>query len=297
MPSSPFYVRNNVTVIAGGLLKEPWVVEPMPELGYEPFLEIGMNDRKLARAVGLDCNERAPFARTTLIQYLAKARNDKVDELIIVAKKGDDPMADVSTPTKRGKCSVVKHRDFEFTAAKVPRVVPLQLPAFTATDGTCVGGIVMNVIATVRVDVHVSMELTDVNLEWFAQAIHVSWDVRDNPWAKKTRDRASMDDEGCIADLPRLQSPNTRYAKRGRGEQAVVARYFDNKSNTWKVHSRTLGKHFLGLAKDRLDEHVAAIDNAVQQFYDTHHHEPGADGVAHPVGARDTWSASGSDVD
>ena len=275
-------------------MKEPWVVHPHDENG-RPFLEIGMNNRKLTRAFGLSCQGRAHFAATTLIQYLVKARNDKVDELIVAARKAEDPMADDDQSTKKAKPVAIKGRENAFKSANVPKVVELALPGFCASDGTCVGGINMNVLATSRVDVHVSVELADRHLEWMAEAIHVPWDVCNTPWAAKKRTRARADD----ADLafPAL-TPPAKYVKRGK--HTIGARYFDGTSQTWKTHTRTLGNHIGNMSAMALMDHVANIEASVLQYHQQRHVEPPNENeqeadVGGHQGNDDGWSDSDKD--
>ena len=86
----PIKISTNVVVVEGGWLKKPWVLDVKIEDGRN-FFEISHMDRNLARCVGLDVNERAPFAETTVVSFLAKMRNKKVDELIIEDRQEADP--------------------------------------------------------------------------------------------------------------------------------------------------------------------------------------------------------------
>ena len=95
----PFCIKRDIVTIEGGCLSTPWVADVKKQRthgGLFPteFVELKMSNRKLARALGLDCGSRFPFSGTTLLYHLAQKRNEKVDDLIKKAKVDNDTMAD-----------------------------------------------------------------------------------------------------------------------------------------------------------------------------------------------------------
>ena len=213
---SPFVIRSDIVVVEGGGLEDPWVLDVKRETGNRIFAELSMCDRKLARALGLSLYERAPFAGTTLLSYLAKLRNTYVDELIIMNKQGFDPMADDETVNRVGLIQI-KKREQEFMKANVPKLIDLDEPACTAHDGIMLGGTRISVYATSRTDVYVTMEMTVANMEWMSQAIHADWDAHLLPWCQKSKASA-------IDKLPELQHAACKYRQKARG--TVIACHY-----------------------------------------------------------------------
>ena len=271
---SPFVIRSDIVVVEGGGLKDPWVLDVKRECGNRIFAELSMCDRKLARALGLSLYERAPFAGTTLLSYLAKLRNTYVDELIIINKQGLDPMADDETVNRVGLIQI-KKREQEFMKANVPKIIELDVPACTTQDGIMLGGTRISVYATSRTDVSVTMEMTAANMEWMSQAIHADWDAHGSPWCQKRK--ASVIDE-----LPELQHAACKYRQKARG--TVIACHYRTNENQWKEHTKCLPKNILQMCDRNLRKQVADIEESVQSFYNKNHN-PGDE--TETVGAND----------
>ena len=53
--AEPFEIRHNVSIVSGGHLKEPWIIESkFVSDAYDNFMELMSGNRKLAIAIGLD---------------------------------------------------------------------------------------------------------------------------------------------------------------------------------------------------------------------------------------------------
>ena len=104
-----FQINDEVTVVEGGNLNGvDWVCRIKRD-GDVIFFDMN-GDRTFARAMRLECNARVPFRDTTLVPYLANARNIAVDDLILSAKHKLDPMGD-SEIRKGAGISKIKNRE------------------------------------------------------------------------------------------------------------------------------------------------------------------------------------------
>ena len=126
----PFRVKRHAVCIEGGWLNEPWVVEakkikPDHDSGPIDFVQLFHSDRKLARALGLDCSGRAPFQHTTLFRHLARLRNQLVDRHIFADVAGNDPMADAKD--LESSSLIEKDRVQMFKDAQVPEIVTVDV--------------------------------------------------------------------------------------------------------------------------------------------------------------------------
>jgi hypothetical protein len=106
MQRSPkkFKFNRNVTVIEGGWHKgHAWNVEDIETFGRLDFAQGSRNERKLAKAVGLDCNLRHPWAEHDFMQQLQDFRDDEVDGMITAfrVETNQEPTRLWSAPIRR----------------------------------------------------------------------------------------------------------------------------------------------------------------------------------------------------
>ena len=92
----PFSITSAEFVVRGGWLKsgQPWVVdeEVRRDSAGSAYIEIDRVNRKLARAMGKDCNDPAPF-RGGLFKYLRHTRDAAIDRFVRVEMAHADPQA------------------------------------------------------------------------------------------------------------------------------------------------------------------------------------------------------------
>lgn len=172
--AQPFSVRQAV-IVEGGWITRPWVPQ-LREVDGRCFLAMSNNDRDLARAMGMNMNERAPLSSQSLFAYLEKMRDDAVDALIRQRDQILDPLADspdVSSPMKLPGAG----RRQTFDTAAIPQLIDIALPAFVCDDGEQVAARSMAVIATPKRKVLVMIEATAGNLDWCRNAITVDWEM------------------------------------------------------------------------------------------------------------------------
>ena len=251
-----FTIKRDVVTVESELFKHPWIIDVKYVDGM-PFFEVGMTDRCLARAMGLNMYERSPFADTTLLQYMAKMRNDTVNQLILAHQGSTDPMADDAVGNAGGVR--IRKRENAYSQASIPSVITVKFPAFVKDGGECIGGIDMRVVATRRTDVLVSVEVSSANLQWMSDAINVEWDISGSPWANKRK--ASV----LELDLPELGCDNCRYLKKQR-DTVVIACSYRTAGGIEKDFCKRLYKGFKTLSEVALNEHVMAIEAQVHEF-------------------------------
>ena len=138
-------------------------------------------------------------------------------------------------------------------------MIEVSLPGFHSSKETFVGGVTINVLSTVRTDVHVCVEVKESTLEWMAHAINIDWDVEKTPWAKKKR-KKDESDAFADMDLPELSQSSCKYFKRSRN-MLVVAGAYRQGNGKWKYHTRSIGQHVRMMSSSRLLEHVRAVEH------------------------------------
>ena len=166
--AQPFRVMRNQTVITGGWLNGPWVVEEK-EVEGKLFMVLDKQDRRLARAVGMDMSQRSPWGNNRFLAHLAHLRDARVDQLIHEARLADDPLAARDTAELEVEaCKVGRMKQLK--KYNIPTIVAIKYPSFITTNGARVEETVVNVISTPKRGAVVTMELTDENIEWMAMA-------------------------------------------------------------------------------------------------------------------------------
>ena len=180
MASKSFTInRGLVGVEAEHMGPEPWLV-PVKRQRVQvfelEFFELNMQDRRLAKALGLDCSKRSPFEGTTVLSYLAKLRNKKVDDLIMRHLTEEDPMAEAALDGDEG--APTTDRAKKFAAAKVKQVLEITTDEFTKENGDVIDPKVLKIYATPRRDSILTLELSAANLSWLSIYVH-----HDELWA------------------------------------------------------------------------------------------------------------------
>ena len=260
-----FTIKRSLVTVEGGALSEPWVLEVKRQkvmLFDVEFIELSMQDRKFARALGLDLHKRAPFEDTTLMQHIAKLRNELVDEMIQKKRVTDDPLADgVNAPV------CVKDRAKAFVAACLPQVIEIRIAGFTNAAGDRIPEKRLKVYSTPRRDGVLTVELSEDTLAWFVQAVALEWNVNGAPWVKT----ASPQSED---DLPELLNPSVcKFKRRGDISTWAITCWFRTSNGDFKQFTKTLG-NVDHMQQDMLAMHVRAVETKVMRVYETNHVPP-----------------------
>ena len=253
----PFSVRTNVTVVEGGWLSEPWVVNTTEVDGRE-FVIMSKEDRKLARAFGMPMDKRYPRGENDMLAYLAELRDAKIDDILRARDVENDPMGerpDVDVPADVLSIG----RQSKFHAADVPAIVQITYPAFTTSDGDRVPAYELNVISTPKRLVKAKVELTPENLAFLSKA------AVEFQHARKRHEGSVK-----IEDLPALTSPLVRWRRRG-GRWLLACRFYDRCARKWKAHVATPNLH---PDPDIRRQLVQEAEASVLAFYEQHHSDP-----------------------
>ena len=128
----PFRIERAV-VVYGGYSKDPWVINELKIIGGQDFYTLSARDRKFARAIGLDTMETNQFKGSNILPMIMKARDDKVDHLIMEAIKDADPRADLADASKLFESTRGRQQAYE--KANVAQVIQIEIAGFTADWG------------------------------------------------------------------------------------------------------------------------------------------------------------------
>lgn len=133
-------------------MSEPWVIDDLISVpGHGEFFRLSTDDRKLAKAMGLNTNLRSPFGDASIFKFMKDARNAKVDDIIHKEKFQSDPLADQAATVPL--CLKMKQREKEFKAcSSMPKCVELIMPAFVDLDGNDIGSQPLRVLSEARVN-------------------------------------------------------------------------------------------------------------------------------------------------
>ena len=288
----PFTITRDVVCVNGGhggsidWLLEVSTVNNVPTddntvIDVETF-KVTMEDRSLAKFMGLDCSKRKPFEGTTLIAHMGKLRNAAVDRYILEANVCDDPMGDVSVDSSS---KVRGNRSKAFDDAQVPEMITIEVCGFTRDDGARVPTKRLRVVSTPRRDVHLQIELSESTLGWMGHAIMHTWDVDGAPWVKNTVPNA-------LDNLPELPEGVT-YKKRGSYCTSIVG-YYRNTDGLWKAVTKSIG-NVSHLNAEALQLYVAALAGVVQQGVNDKHVEEDAVDAAVQIDPHGETSAVAGD--
>ena len=256
---TPFTVKRAI-VIEGGYLASPWAVTVSRTIGDLDFMTLLKSDRGLAKALGLNLREKAPFKNSSVFHRIIEARDHVVDQLIISAQHDDDPMAnqdqdDISTQQE------VKNRLAKFNEASPPQVTSIKSDAFVTEDGERVPAHTMNVTTTPKRGVPVSLEVNAENLNWLAKAFKCSDDVWASPAKKQKQDNIDLD------ALPQL-TPRCNYIT-VPGGRVAIAIYFRTSSGRHQRHQKRVP---VPPGHADFEQFVRDTEAAVTRFYSDNHY-------------------------
>jgi hypothetical protein len=245
----PFRIERAV-VVYGGYSKDPWVINGVMCIDGKDFFTLSARDRKFARAIGLDTMETNQFKGSNILPMIMKARDDKVDHLIMEAITAADPRADLVDASKLFESTRGRQQAYE--KANVAQVIHIEMPGFTADWGGRYEPHVVHVISTPKRGAAATVELNAETLTWIAAAVH-------HFSATATAKRSAE-------EVP-LEAPDCKWKHRKNQLSAIYCRY-RTADQQWKVFSIT-PSHFdddqLTLAAQR------EAEAKVQAFFEAHH--------------------------
>ena len=219
------------------------------------FITLNKQDRKLARAMGLDMELPHPWIGTNILDELIEIRDQRVDALLRRKLNEDDDMAEdacVQIP-RSGRAKL-------YQKAEVPPVIQITFRSFEV-EGGMHPDMTLNVLSTVSKASSIAIELTTRNLEFLRACAH-SKDV--NQPRKRKRQSEAL-------DLPELTQPCVFWRRRGRGRPTIMVQLC-TEAGVWRTHNETpaaVSDH------DAFVKVVRESELRVQQFYNDNHHEPG----------------------
>ena len=261
--AKPFVVRRSL-VIEGGWLRWPWAVDSQ-SIGGVDFVTLSMNDRLLAKSLGMNMSARAPLAETTIFNHIVLLRDAKIDEIIFTAQTETDPMANASSSGSAHPQVPTRGRTFAFEAAKVSDTISLTIAPFVTSDGKRVEEHILRVATTPKRGTKVTMEATSENFNWLMMAAHADWHTRAKPEKRSIH-------EVDHSSLPELSHP-CKYSFQD-GKVKVVCSY--RQQGVWKRHQRSAN---VSIAADNssIEAIVRGIEAEVLAFFNLNHEKGGPD--------------------
>ena len=258
-----FTITRGLVGVESDHMSEPWMVrvkrQRVAVFDLE-FFELNMQDRKLARAMGLDCAKRSPFDNTTLLSHLAKLRNRKVDQLIMQSLKDEDPMASIEVDAEH---DMSWDRARKFAAAHVKQVIEIHVTEFTRENGDVVPEKTLKVYSTPRRDSILTLEFSDANLTWLSVAIRMQWDAEGAPRVKR-----GVEDDAQLPPL--LNSEVCKY--KCRGGKFIISAWYRKMSGVYKEISKSLGD-YASMDQETLETHIRSCEAGIMRKWKANHHE------------------------
>jgi|AntRauTorckE5430_2_1112549.scaffolds.fasta_scaffold17244_1 hypothetical protein len=206
------------------------------------------------------------FEDVNLFDYITDQRNDMITQIIQKAMTDDDIGADVESKA----VPVGSERSSLFKKYKVPPVLTLQMPAFKSEFHEC-EAFKLNVLATPNQRAIVSIEASDKNLKWFAQACTYKWKLPKEE-AKSTSLKRSVFGE-TLPDGVKVRSVSNKR----------ICLYINYKrvEGGWSKYTQTIIKSNYPNA-DELNDEIQTCLTRMEQFYNMNHDhfatdEPGDD--------------------
>ena len=250
--TGPFTITLGAVVVEGGSLKEPWVVAPQIT-GGKKFIALKKDNRKLAKALGLNVNHRSPMGNNDFFQQLAKLRDAVVDDFINKHYADDDPAADSQSQGSGALTPLHKPRQQLYFEANVPEIVEITYLEVIGEGGVKTPKTTLKVLSTPRRGGCVCVELTSENLEFMANAFH----------NHETEKHANDDDD----DEEPIDEPNVKRRYLSNGSVALMCNW-QSSDGKWHVHSKCPPRNPDGTHNYEMFAECATI---VQKNYNSHH--------------------------
>ena len=222
--ATPTSIRFDGIILEGGGLKHPYGIPAdfVEEVDGKIFFLASRRDRDLAKFMGLNMSNSAPWVTNPTLDYLCDLRNAKVDGVVSqLWDKVADPLADKHTsPNKRARRELV---------SKVPSVLELTIPA----QGKSLNSFTLSVLAKSKRNDVFGFEIKEENFD------HIRLMVANPPTACARR---WMDKQvtAYSVDFPNVKlyirdSTWRMEARRSGGERKCRGIPHTTDEVTWKV--------------------------------------------------------------
>ena len=255
--AKPFVVKRSL-VIEGGWLRSPWAVDSKSIDGVD-FVTLAMTDRMLAKSLGMNMSERAPFSATTIFNHIVLLRDAKVDEIIFAAQADTDPMANASSSGSAQPQVPTRGRAMAFATAHVPDTISLEIAPFVTPEGKQVEEHILWVATTPKRRLSVTMEATSENFSWLMMAAQADWDTGAKP------EKRSIHEVDQSA-LPELSHP----CKYSFQDDKVKVSCCYRQQGVWKRHQRSANVSNAG-EKSSIEVIVRGLEAEVLAFFNLNH--------------------------
>ena len=219
-------------------------------------------DKELMKALGI--TQRSPYmASCNAFDYIARARNKVVDDLIMSHSSSSDPMADNDGPSMQLLSS--HNRSKAFGAAGVGNIVLVTFDGFTTEEGKVVRPIQANVLSTPSRAVSPNVECTPEVLDWLVHAVYMDWfELCPDLFHQNSTSKRALP-----AWLPELESPLS-YSMAG-GKLSVVVSYRNEKG--MYTRKRRAVEDILGADEQVNLTIITNVASALMKFYEKNHHD------------------------
>jgi hypothetical protein len=261
--AKPFVVKRSL-VIEGGWLRSPWAVDPKTIDGVD-FVTLAMTDRMLAKSLGMNMSERAPFSDTTIFNHIVLLRDAKIDQIIFTAQADSDPMANSSSSGSAQPQMPTRGRAMAFATAHVPDMISLVIAPFVTPDGKRVEEHTLRVATTPKRRLSVAMEATSENFSWLMMAAQADWHTGAKP------EKRSIHEVDQSA-LPELSHP----CKLSVQDDKVKVSCCYRQQGVWRRHQRSANVSIVG-DKSRIEVIVRGLEAEVLAFFNLSHEKFGPD--------------------
>jgi hypothetical protein len=258
--AKPFVVRRSL-VIEGGWLRSPWAVNSK-SIGGVDFVTLAMTDRMLAKSLGMNMSDRAPFGEITIFNHIVLLRDAKIDDIIFTAQADTDPMANASSSGSAQPPVPTRGRAMAFAAAHVPDTISLEIAPFVTPDGKRVEEHILRVATTPKRRLSVTMEAISENFSSLMMAAQADWHTR----AKRSIHEVDQ------STLPELSHP-CKYSIQD-GKVKVVCSY--RQQGVWKRHQRSANVSIAG-DNSSIVAIVRGLEAEVLAFFNLNHEKGGPD--------------------
>ena len=266
------FTAKRALVIEGGALKSPWVLHCTTIDGLD-FAQLTMQDRSLARAMGMNMSARAPLQACEVFGHMIKLRDAKVDSLIQSSQVADDPMADVQEGSTIHVPSL--GRPQAFARAGVPGFVDVVFDEFVTPEGVRIDSHAMKMVTTPKRGAALTIEAAPANFEWLRWACQVQWG------SQRTGTKRQLKRTHTLDELPELEWP----LKYGRDSTngVVIMCHYRSEAGKFIRHQKRLDVSF----KDDeviMERMVRQCADAVLAFHKANNVEPSDHAEQAPLG-------------
>jgi hypothetical protein len=191
-----------------------WVPETHAAEGRD-FSTLHAKDRTLAKLIGLNCSDPAPFKLYDGLRFLRQERDSIVDAIIADHMKKSDPLGHTSVQVLN-----IKQRERAFDKANVPQVINVKVPM----QGSEIS---MLMLSSRRKGVNVDVHVTQDVIKWLRRSVRMVFNIK----------VVDMSSAWVDEDLPELPQP---FKYRKRCNAISVCRDYEDKDGKNRSIQKTL---------------------------------------------------------